>query len=138
MGALLLNKVKSAGISVWLGIAAAILVIIAVAMAATGNALTSNTSLGADAVAVGVVGIVFSLAAFWFRFNFWQLIPAILYTVTLGLTIKSGINVLMDRFNDVVYSGGNFDMVVTYLALLGAACILCIAACFINPTRAEN
>lgn len=135
MGALLLNKVKSAGIGIWLGIAAAVIELIAVIMAATGDALTGNTSLGADAVAVGVVGILLSLAALWVRFNFWQLMPVILYTVTFGLTVKSGINVLMDRFNDVVYSGGNFDMVVIYLVLLGVACILCIAACFINPTR---
>lgn len=135
MGALLLNKVKSAGIGIWLGIAAAVIELIAVIMAATGDALTSNTSLGADAVAVGVVGILLSLAALWVRFNFWQLMPVILYTVTFGLTVKSGINVRMDRFNDVVYSGGNFDMVVIYLVLLGVACILCIAACFINPTR---
>lgn len=119
MGALLLNKVKSAGIGIWLGIAAAVIELIAVIMAATGDALTSNTSLGADAVAVGVVGILLSLAALWVRFNFWQLMPVILYTVTFGLTVKSGINVLMDRFNDVVYSGGNFDMVVIYLVLLG-------------------
>ena len=48
MGALLLNKVKSAGIGIWLGIAAAVIELIAVIMAATGDALTSNTSLGAD------------------------------------------------------------------------------------------
>lgn len=69
MGALLLNKVKSAGIGIWLGIAAAVIELIAVIMAATGDALTSNTSLGADAVAVGVVGILLSLAALWVRFK---------------------------------------------------------------------
>ena len=56
MGALLLNKVKSAGIGIWLGIAAAVIELIAVIMAANGGALTNNTSLGADAVEVGVGG----------------------------------------------------------------------------------
>lgn len=135
MKEMLLSKLKTAGIGVWLGIGAGIIAFVCMIMGATGKALLDNTGFGADIIIFVIVGMLLSFAAFFFRFNFWQLIPTLFYSLAFGSVINGGAAVIMDKINNVVYSGGDFTSVVIYLVLLGVACVLSIVACFLNPSR---
>ena len=82
-----------------------------------------------------VLAAVLAVAPFFHKFRFWALLPAACSFVALGILFNGGAAVIMDRINNVVYSGGNFDSVVTLFILTAAACLLCIVACFMGTER---
>lgn len=128
-------KIKDKSVGFYLEVAAAVLLIVTLAMGSSGGPLLNNTNFGADMIAVVVVCAVLALAPLFHKFRFWGLLPAACSFVALGIVVNDGAAVIMDRINNVVYSGGNFDSVLTFLILTGAACLLCIVACFIGTER---
>lgn len=126
----MLTRLKRKGIGFYLELVAAVLAIVTLILGLNGQALLNNTNFGVEMIVVVVLGAVLAIASLFLDFNFWGLLPAVCYFVAFGLVINGGAAVIMDKINNVVYSGGNFDSVVLYLGLLGAACLLSIVACF--------
>lgn len=128
-------KIKDKSVGFYLEVVAAVLLIVTLIMGSNGGPLLNNTNFGGDMIAVVVICAVLAVAPFFHKFRFWGLLPAVCSFVALGIVVNDGAAVIMDRINNVVYSGGNFDSVLTFLILTGVACILCIAACFIGTER---
>lgn len=82
-----------------------------------------------------IVGTTCALAGLFVKFNFWVLLPAVCFSVTFGMVIYYGSAVVMDKINNVVYSGGNFSSVISYLVMLGIASVISIAACYIPEKK---
>lgn len=128
-------KIKDKSVGFYLELAAAVLLVVALIMGSSGGPLLNNTNFGADMIVVVVLAAVLAVAPFFHKFRFWALLPAACSFVALGILFNGGAAVIMDRINNVVYSGGNFDSVVTLFILTAAACLLCIVACFMGTER---
>ena len=128
---------KKRGLSAYLELIAAVLALATVIMGATGKALLNNASFDWVMILIMGAGIVLAIVGFFFRFDFWVLLPAACFFVGFGLIVNGGAAVIMDRINNVVYSGGNFNAVVTYLVFMGIACILSIVACFLPAAKKQ-
>lgn len=131
----MLQRLKNKGIGFYLELIAAVLAIVTAILGMTQNALTTNTNFTPVMDILLFVGALAAIAGFFVDFDFWPLIPAICFSVVFGLTVNGGANVIADWFNKVVYSGGNLTCVISYLIMLGAASILSIVACYLNPKK---
>lgn len=128
-------KIKDKGIGFYLELAAAALLVAVLVMGSSGGPLLNNTNFGADMIVMTVLGALLALAPLFHKFRFWALLPAVCAFSALGIVVNGGAAVIMDRVNNVVYSGGNFDSVLIFLILTGVSCILCIVSCFLGTER---
>lgn len=131
----MIGILKNKSIGCYLELLAAVLAIVTVIMGATGNALLNNASFDAFMIVIMSLGAVLAIAGFFVKFDFWLLLPAICFFIGFGMIVNGGAAVIMDKINNVVYSGGNFNAVVSYLIMMGVSCILSIVACFMKSKR---
>ena len=98
-------------------------------LSSRGNNAPYRLIIGYLSIFIGLAGVICLLPLLMIAIypTEWGAYPAFL--------IPGGAAVIMDRINNVVYSGGNFDSVVTLFILTAAACLLCIVACFMGTER---
>lgn len=133
----MLKLLKTKKVGFYLELVAAMFAVVTLILGLNGHALLNNENFGAEMIVVVVLGAVFAIAAFFVQFRFWGLLPAVCFFIAFGFVINGGAAVIMDRINNVVYSGGDFNSVVTYLAMLGIASILSVAACFFGTVKKQ-
>ena len=128
-------KIKDKSIGFYLDLVAAVLLIVTLAIGSSGGPLLNNTNFGADMIVVVVLCVLLAVAPLFHKLRFWSLLPAACSFVSLDIVVNNGAAVIMDRINNVVYSGGKFESVLAFLILTGIACVLCIVACFMGTER---
>ena len=60
---------------------------------------------------------------------------SVLLSAGFGMIINEGLPVIVDKINDISFQGGNFPLVMTYVIMSFAACLLSIIACFLKKRK---
>ena len=77
---------------------------------------------------IGIAQVVFPL-------RFSSIIQVIIYTIALGICISKTVNAIVDKINDVYYTGGSFDGCMFYLISIGIITIACVVSSFFPITK---
>lgn len=128
----LFQNPKSKIVNYVLRAAIIIFVLVVVILGSTQESLARNHNFGSDIIAVAVLAIVSIIVSVIFDYGFIPLISSALLSVTLGLIVNGGAEVINDHMLNIQFSGGIYDNVVLYIVLFAIAAGLSIIDCFLT------
>jgi hypothetical protein len=116
-------------------VVAAVLVLVAMVIGVTTKGLVKNT-FSTGIVIAALIGIAIEVV---YQFINWEVLPLLvtaMYALAFGMIANQGSYVISDHINGVNFLGGNYDMVLQCLALVGIALVLSILALFHDQKKA--
>ena len=121
-----------------LGIASVIPVVITCILGSTQHAMVQNTSFEPAILIAATAGIILQFLSVMNSKDFIPLLASIAYSVTFGLIVKSGAEVVNDKMLNIQFSGGNFPQVLSYLIMMGIAVVVSVVICFVKQKGASR
>lgn len=85
-----------------------------------------------------LVGAAVSIVMFFVPVRFGTFIQAVIYNVALYLVVVQLYFVFADVINHVTFAGGNPTLCVFYMVGTFVAALLCVIACFMEQTKADE
>ena len=118
-----MNSIHKKEVDCILMSAAAVLALVTVIMGATQKAMTLNVNFSLQLILSLSAAVTVAILRFFANFDFLPLAMSVL--------LSAG----FDKINDISFQGGNFPLVMTYVIMSFAACLLSIIACFLKKRK---
>jgi hypothetical protein len=115
---------------------AAVLAIITAILGMSHTAMLMSTSFTADIFVFLFIGAAVSVSTMFLKFDFIPVISSVFYSVAFAFVVVHGAQVIMDKINNITFSGGNADQVISYVVLLVITIVISVVACFISDPKA--
>ena len=126
-----MNSIHKKEVDCILMSAAAVLALVTVIMGATQKAMTLNVNFSLQLILSLSAAVTVAILRFFANFDFLPLAMSVLLSAGFGMIINEGLPVIVDKINE----GGNFPLVMTYVIMSFAACLLSIIACFLKKRK---
>ena len=130
-----MNSIHKKEVDCILMSAAAVLALVTVIMGATQKAMTLNVNFSLQLILSLSAAVTVAILRFFANFDFLPLAMSVLLSAGFGMIRNEGLPVIVDKINDISFQGGNFPLVMTYVIMSFAACLLSIIACFLKKRK---
>lgn len=94
-----------------------------------------NNMVGTGFALLLLFGGFLGIAQSVFPLKFSALVQTLIYTIALGICISKTVNAIVDKINDVYYTGGSFNGCMVYLVSIFVLAISCVVATFFPITK---
>ncbi len=94
-----------------------------------------RNSFSTSIIIFAILGVIVECIYIYTDIEILPLFVTVFYALTVGMIGNQGSYVISDRVNGVSFLGGNFNMVILYLALSGIALLISIVVLFQNQRR---